>query len=422
MNLDFNNKESVSLTNEYLEIWWDTRACFPDFKNRINLINQYRNERKLERFRKELTKKLKEMDTNQVDNGWSTSLLSIIKTMESNIVGYENSCIDFFAQKGYSRVTEGFVNEANEFDPQMDIYDVFQAIRNVWIMNSIQILLNQEVALTPSVFAYSMLYPYSDNYLDNANIQVEDKIAFNNRFRKWLVGEPIGATNQNEDKVYELVKKIEGQFPRDKYKQVFDALLSIHTAQEKSLIQQRQASLPNEKNIIGITFEKGGASVLTDGYLVKGHLSEQEAYFMFGYGVFLQLIDDLQDVVEDHRNGHMTLFSQIAFKYPLDRLTNKLFWFIDEVLINRTALDSADKLKLRNVIYESCRIMIFEAISKNQKLYSRRYIKEVEQYSMLRFGYYKKMKKKFQNSLSSKDLHRICNGLVQRPLFRREES
>jgi len=387
-------------------------ACFPNFKDRINLLNQYKNERKLEVFRTELTEKLRTMDINQKSEGWSGDLLSIIKTMEGNMIGYENSCIDFFVQKGYSDITEGFVNEVNDFDPQMDIYDVFQAIRNVWIMNSIQILLDQEVALTPSVFAYSMLYPYSDNYLDSANIPMEEKVSFNKRFKNWLLGEQVEATNYNEEKVLELVKKIEGQFPRSSYSDVFDALLSIHSAQEKSLIQQRQASLPNEKNIIGITFEKGGTSVLTDGYLVKGHLSETEASFMFGYGVFLQLIDDLQDVEEDYRDGNMTLFSQVAYKYPLDRLTNKLFWFIEEVLINRMALDSADSLKLRDVIYESCKIMIFEAISKNRKLYSRKYIKKMEKYSMLRFRYYKKIKKKFQRSFSSDDLHKICNGLV----------
>ena len=63
----------------------------------------------------------------------------------------------------------------------MEVYDIFQAIRNVWIMNSIQILYNMEVKLTPSIFAYSMLYPYSDNYLDDANISVGEKVEFNKK-------------------------------------------------------------------------------------------------------------------------------------------------------------------------------------------------------------------------------------------------
>lgn len=283
-------------------------------------------------------------------------------------------------------------------------------------MNSIQILYDIEVKLTPSIFAYSMLYPYSDNYLDDAKIPVKEKVEFNKRFRSWLLGEESKPLNNMEEHIYNLVKKIEGEFQRDNYPKVFESLLGIHTAQEQSLIQQREKTLPFEKDIIGITFEKGGTSVLADGYLVRGTLSRVEAEFMFGYGVFLQIIDDLQDIEEDYNNKHMTIFSQIGDKYYLDRHINKLLNFIDNFFNNENTFISEKAKKLKNVIQDCSHIMIYEAISKNKSRFSKEYLKEIEECSIVRFSYFKKIKKKFQKTFSQEDIIRICNMLSKSEL------
>src|SRR4030067_480163 len=49
-------------------------------------------------------------------------------------------------------------------------------------------------------------------------------------------------------------------------------------------------------------------SVLANGYLVAGRLDPADEDFCFGFGTFLQLADDLQDVAEDADCGHRTLF------------------------------------------------------------------------------------------------------------------
>lgn len=77
--------------------------------------------------------------------------------------------------------------------------------------------------------------------------------------------------------------------------------------------------------------EKGGTSVIADGYLVHGVMTEEEALFAFGFGVVckpsshhrclklkctfhtdgqcLQLVDDLQDTLKDTEVNHQTLFT-----------------------------------------------------------------------------------------------------------------
>lgn len=50
--------------------------------------------------------------------------------------------------------------------------------------NALQLLFGKEVYYSKANFAYSMLYPYTDNYLDNTNIDKNDKILFNNWLEK----------------------------------------------------------------------------------------------------------------------------------------------------------------------------------------------------------------------------------------------
>ena len=46
-----------------------------------------------------------------------------------------------------------------------------------------------DMGITSSILGYSLLYPYSDNYLDRADISAEEKLRFSERFRDRLRGE-----------------------------------------------------------------------------------------------------------------------------------------------------------------------------------------------------------------------------------------
>jgi hypothetical protein len=189
-----------------------------------------------------------------------------------------------------------------------------------------------------------------------------------------------------------LVQMIENQYPRDSFPQIYEALLAIHNAQSKSLLQQDKVSAIYEKDIIGITFEKGGMSVLTDAFLVKGTLLKKEAELMFGFGVILQLADDLQDVAEDRNKGHMTVFSQTASSFSmLDNVTNKLFNFMATVLDDDVFFNNPKLIVLKKLIKFNCNYLLFQAIAKNQELYSSDFIKRIKIYSPYSFKYLKSL-------------------------------
>ena len=268
-------------------------------------------------------------------------------------------------------------------------------------MNILQILFNIKVEYTPSVFAYSMLYPYTDNYLDSTEISLQDKKSINERFKLRLEGKEIKAINSYEEDLFKLVSMIEGQYPRACYRKIYESLLCIHSAQCNSLIQQKGMTSPYEKDILGISTEKGGTSVLADAYLVHGNISDAQADFIFAYGALLQFCDDLQDAKEDLSNGHMTIFSQTSEKWPLDNITNALFDFSNKIIDLDEGFTSEESYKMKKFLKKNLISLIFEAISQNYNLYSKEYIKNIEKYYPFRMSYTRKLYKKIKNNYSS---------------------
>jgi len=262
---------------------------------------------------------------------WQNTLWSMIKKF-GHYSGFSEDEINGDFSKSLTEITHQFICNVKEFNNDIKLDKMVQALRNVWIMNILQVLFNIKVECTPSVFAYSMLYPYTDNYLDNTEIPFQDKQTINKKFRSRLEGEKIESKNAYEESLFDFVGIIEGQYPRAAYKELYESLLSIHDAQCRSLSQHNVMTSPYERDVIGISTEKDGASVLADAYLVNGKLSEAQADFGFAFGTLLQFCDDLQDAKEDLDNGDMTMFSVTSEKWPLDNITNALFDFSNKIM------------------------------------------------------------------------------------------
>ncbi len=176
----------------------------------------------------------------------------------------------------------------------------------------LQLLLGRRLELTPAILAYSLLYPYSDNVLDDPKLSTAAKIAFNQRFRCRLAGQPLAAAGEREAVIDRLVSMVEDQYDRRTYPQVFASLLAIHAAQTRSLELMRAGAAPYEVDLLGVTFDKGGTSVLADAYLVAGELTAQQETFAFELGAFLQFVDDLEDVETDLAAGRLSVFALAA--------------------------------------------------------------------------------------------------------------
>ncbi len=298
--------------------------------------------------------------------------------------------------EGFPHLARGLAEQARRFDPALRAADIFQASRNVWTAAGLQVLLGQRLELTPAVFAYSMLYPYTDNLLDDPQASADAKAAFNRRFRARLEGGSLQPANDRECKVWALVERIESQYNRRRFPDVYRSLLAIQNAQEKSVGLRNDAGLHSDDVVRGV-FAKGGTSVLADGYLAAGLLTRAQEDFAFGWGVLLQLADDLQDIAEDSAAGTATLFSA-ASSEPLDTVTNRVFAYGELVFQGLNTFDIQGVEPLKQLIRQSAAILLITAAGAAQAMHTSSYIRDLERHSPFRFAFVREHRQYFYGS------------------------
>lgn len=322
---------------------------------------------------------------------------------------FDKPFLKFFIDMGYLNVADAFINRARKEDGQLKPTEIFQAIRNVWIMNSLQIMWGITLDLTPSIYAYSMLYPYTDNFLDDPKIDVQNKESFNCKLNRALSGQKQIPKNVHESRVFDLVEEIETQYSRDDFSEVYESILLIQEAQIASLKQDQETKMTIDE-ILPISFFKGGSSVLADAFLVKGDLSKDEIKFSFEYGIFLQLLDDLQDAIEDKMEGHQTIFSIHDKGAGFDENINRLISYIFKV---NTPIKGESKttILMKEIITSCTIIMIMDAVGRNHSLVSKKLYKKLESYSKVRLSFYKKLELRINKVLKPLDLSKSINEL-----------
>ena len=336
---------------------------------------------------------------NKTNVEWQNDLKSVLRHRAKLFLKIDNKDFEDIMMTKFTDTTEAYIDSAKEFDEDCTLNDIMQAMRNVWIMNMIQAIANIEIRHTPSIFAYSMLYPCTDNLLDDPQISKEEKKKFNQKLGKRLEGQQVEPASQREKQIYDLIGMIEDEYPRDKYPQVFDSVISIHKGQCKSLTQQDLQKNPKAEDILDVSIEKGGTSVLADAYLVCGDLDSELSDLMFGFGFVLQLIDDLQDAKEDFENNHSTIFSMQVKKQKFDYLTDKLITFIFTG-IDYESYDKSPYIKdIKNLIFNNTLLLVFESIWENRKLYSKSYIRKFRTYSPVDFGFVKRNMRQVRKNL-----------------------
>lgn len=383
-------------TQQYAEIWDACSTGLPQFTKLYSTHEKLQKEQTLDQFLQSIQSfRKKQISRKILTNADQQIFLS--KTRDFLRVGldFTESQLGMMFSDDLTDATRKFVRQARAFDPGLTFHDIFQACRNMWIMNGLQIIMGIPVQLTPSIFAYSLLYPYTDNLIDDPDISGFQKMIFSQRFRQRLSGQRIEPSTPKETIIFSLVEMIENQYPRDIFPEVFKSLLGIHDAQTNSLKLIEYPDQLSEMETLKICMAKGGASVLADGFLIAGKLTKAQQYFLFGFGAYLQLLDDIEDVAEDFRAGLMTAFSKDAFHSPLDKKLNKTFWFGEEVMKSLDYFEGKQPDLFKSLMRRSIDLFIAEAVAQNPVAYSEQYVSEFENFSPFHFSYIRKRKDQF---------------------------
>ncbi len=361
---------------EIMNLWWEV-SC--NSKKKRQLINRASNDRLIQKYINEvmdLVPDIKAINLTE-EQKQEISIKTTVLFMDSMNMNPEH--IEILSNKlnGYEVLVD-FIRRASEFDPQMEKEDILQALRNVWVLNIMQMYLGQKVQLTDAAFGYSMLYPLTDNYLDNEKITLNDKKTFNRWLEKRLKGETYIAFNKHQKKVSAMIKLIENDFPRNNYPVVYISLLAIFDAQRRSMKQQHISNI-FDIPVLDLTFYKGGSSVLADAFLCKGCLNEEEMRMAYGYGVILQMADDLQDVLKDIKKEHNTMMNIQARYGSLDELVCKYKAFIEEYLNIFFVEDSLERSALKELVANGMKIIIDNGIVHTKQYFTKEEYQNLEE-------------------------------------------
>lgn len=384
------------LINDFKDKWWETEDETYVFIKNYSLKEQREKEKQIKLFFEQITDHFLNYPYDlEAQNIWNIEFAIIL---ENGISIFECLGLDRIINlldNDFLMSTKRFIRRAKKFDESIDNEAIFQALRNVWIVNIIQKIGKQKVATTPSVYGYSMLYPVTDNFLDDDDIDKTYKKQIMNRFKERLEGNKLEASDLYEEKVFELVGSIEVEYKRDIYKNLYESLYAINNGQVKSLLQQKGDFGPYRKDILGISFEKGGSSVLADAYLALGELHYDEILFYFGYGIILQLADDLQDVTEDLNNKHMSIMSMQAGLYSLDKTVNQLINFTQNTLDEAKTFETEDQIEIKNIIFQSIQNLILFSAINSIEYFSKEYKEKLLKSIPFRKSFIDKLAKKW---------------------------
>ena len=286
----------VPLRDVCLDAWSATRSELPRLGPGVTRWQQWRNARATGQLIDEIALRVDEHpEQTSEQRVWRDRLRVTLQDFGECRFGWPDGYRRLLFGDAFYESSVAFVRQARAFDSSSTLDDLWQAMRNVWIGNNLQMRLGVPVRLTQGLFAYSMLYPVTDN---------------------------------------------------------------------------------------------GDATI------------DQER-FAFGYGVFLQLLDDLQDVTADRINGHHTLFTLAAEAGTVDDLTARLMNFIDVVLDRERAAAGAETSDCLDLIRRNCHCMLATVISAQPAMFSRRFRRSVERQWPLSFRAMRRLRRRAEQRFRS---------------------
>lgn len=368
---------------------------------------QKENRRKAVELKADWETFLQHAADNLEDAGWKTEMdRRVLALLRSESV-LNFAVLKPAVQEEFLSITKQFVRDAMCFDTALELDDIMQAMRNVWIILLLECMLERKLCYHKAIFAYSMLYPYTDNFLDDPAIDKQRKKAFNSWLSERLKGEQRPMDADLYRQVDALVSMIEDTFPRQQFPDVYDALLRI---QEGQILSVQQDSRLCEEEIRRISIYKGGASVLADGYLMDGDLSEKEAFFCIAYGFLLQVADDIQDMEEDRILCQHTLASMLHGKRQRLRLAQRLHTYLHEVLFYHY---SAKASAMQSFVEKNCRFLLIGSIAKQLHLFPKPFAYRMRRSLPLGLDAVTTLMNESSAMLQSEQIHAVIQAYVQ---------
>lgn len=366
-----------TLSARIQKIWEDRSELLPDFLTECAEGDKRENELRISEnvdvFKKQLNRFPYPSFLFFRRRRWKRETEKLFKKtlFEEPLLGLNGSMPEE-TMKAFERQAKVFIKRAREFDGRLGLMDMGQALRNYLVYAIFLELNGLKQNCSSAIFGYSMLYPYTDNYIDNPERTEDEKKHFNRLIMDKIKGIPYEALSLHEKRTAMLLAAIEEDYKRPD--EIYDGLLYMLEAQKNSQRQSDKETSLSEEDILAISIYKGGLSVLIDRYFINKPPSEEDIYFYYGFGFLLQLCDDLQDISQDKREGSRTIFSSCNTKEETQRKINKLLHYTEYIFSSYHSERGEFKQFL---LHNSYLLILFSAAGSKEHI-TKEYLSELE--------------------------------------------
>jgi len=392
------NKIRETCLNQIKNEWIASPDSFPDFLAEISAETRKQNEQYIQMISDDFRKLIKSFPiSSRGRKKWKQKMQDMLGhvLLEETIIGV-HFAMDKQTLGAFQEELKAFLLHVRRFAPELPMEGIAQAIRNYIVYAMFNEIHQLKPGFCMAGFGYSMLYPFTDNYIDSPEYSDMEKRKYNRIIRDKIEGKEVTPLTLHQKKTCELLSAIESEYPRESDPTIFTLLLMMLEAQEDSLRQQNKSEPLSLSERLDISLCKGGLSVLIDRFLVKKEITESDLAFYLGFGFFLQLADDLQDIKDDSLQGHQTILTMDLRCEQEEKTANKTLHFM-----HRISKDfQADNDVFMDFIVSNCYQLIYSSIIGSREFFSQAYLDRLERYFPVTYPFLEKIKK---NQTDAKD-------------------
>lgn len=385
----------MAQTQEIRTIWEKQPDRFPDFiqENRfvfpkIDAPQKKENEALVQEFSRKTQKKLRQKPkSKEAQNALEQELeQDLMDFLSREKILSLSEWMDRGLFDAFKREAKHFTNRVRAFDEALRPAQIWQALRNYLIYAMIVNMQGEEQNAGNPILAYSLLYPYTDNYIDDDRISKQEKERYNRMIALKLRKEAAAPQNALEEKTCRLLDMILEAYDGSRQDKIAATLLRLLEAQNCSIRQQKTDI--TEAQILEISIRKGSASVLADYLFAATNWTAYEEDFYLKFGFLLQLVDDLQDIEEDRKSGSHTLMTRAMQRQKLEQYTNRLLWFSWNVIRTFEPVNP----ELKGFVLKYCVEITLLTAAADQQFFPREYLKALEPYLPFSVDFLQRMK------------------------------
>lgn len=395
--------------NSIIPKWHQQPEDFSQFLPVMAEKQKGENEKVLENFRKIMLNRMKAFPEKEKDQPiWKEKLEEdFLKFVENENIIHIREAMNQELFQAFWRETRHFVRRTRDFDNKLSIENIWQAIRNFFIYAVIVDLQENEQNCEEPIFSYSLLYPYTDNFIDDTRKRKEEKESYNEMIKRTICGEDVEASGECEKKTQKLLLNLLSFDGFPDIEEIRNALLLILDAQMKSMIQQSNIALTYD-DILQVSVYKGALSVYVDYLFASSNRREEDTDFYLKFGFLLQVVDDLQDICDDLKDESKTLMTYHYREGSLEAVVNKLLHYTYAIF--QEFLPKNPKLK--EFMMQNCFTMILITVASNQAYFSRDYLVEIERYLPFQQDYLKGLSISINKNISKRFAKVTDNGMT----------